>query len=69
MTQSVARPSHLGALWAGNLFRCFTVGNCFLRSLLEDFCAKDISAARNRQRKRVLVAETVPPVSSYTAIE
>ena len=31
MTRGVVRPAYLGALWAGNLYRCFTVGNCFLR--------------------------------------
>ena len=33
------------------------------------FRAKDISTARNRQRKESFGAETVPLVSSYTAIE
>ena len=66
MTRSVARPSNLGALEAGNLYRGFTVGNCFLRSLLETFRAKDISTAQNRRRKNSFGAETVPLVSSYT---
>ena len=28
---------NLGALWAGNLYRGFTVGKCFLRSLRRQY--------------------------------
>ena len=69
MTRSVARPSNLGALWAGNPNRGFTVGNCFLRLLLEDFLAKDVYTARNRWRIECFCAETIPLVRSYTVIE
>ena len=48
MTQSVARPSYFGAQLTGSLHHSLTVGNGFLR-LLEEFCAKNISAALNNQ--------------------
>ena len=47
MTQSVARPSYLGAQLAGSLHHSLTVGNGFLR-LLEEFCAENISALNNQ---------------------
>ena len=59
----------MGALWAGNLYRGFTVGNRFLRSLLEDFRAKDMSAARNRWSKESFGAETIRRIAHTWAIE
>ena len=56
----------MGALWAGNLYRDFTVGNDYFVHYLRNFRAKEMSAARNRWRKESYGAETVPQVSSYT---
>ena len=66
MTRSVARPSNVGVLWEGNLYRGFTVATDFLVHYLRIFRAKDISTARSRRRKDSFGAETMPLVSSYT---
>ena len=57
----------MGALWAGNLYRGFTVvATDFFVHYLRICRAKDMSAARNRWRKESFGAETIPQVSSYT---
>ena len=62
MTQSVARPSNVGALWAGNLYQALMLATDFFVHYLRIFRAKDMSAARNRRRKESFGAETIPQV-------
>ena len=69
MTQSVVRPSNLGALWAGNLSETLLIGTAFFVLYSKIFLAKDVSTARNGWRKESFCAETILLVSSYTAIE
>ena len=60
MTLSVVKPSHLGALSAGNLYRGFTVGHCFFSDYLKMSSAKDVTTAPNKQTDESLLAETIP---------
>ena len=69
MTRSVAKPLNLGALWAGIFTEALLLETAFFVHYLKIFRAKDVSTARNRRRKESFCAETIPLVSSYTAIE
>ena len=60
MTRSVV---YLGALLAGNLYRGFTVGRFFF-DCMKMSSAKDVPLETDGA-ERVLVAETIPLVSSY----
>ena len=56
----------MGALWAGNLYRGFTVGNCILVHYLKIFRAKDVSTDRE---KRVVVQNLHRWLARTRAIE
>ena len=66
MTQSVARPSNLGALWAEIFTEALVLATAFFVYYLKFFRAKHVSTARNRWRKENFSAESIPLVSSCT---
>ena len=60
----------MGALWAGYLYRGFTVGNRFLRSLLEDFFVlKTCLLLETDGERRVLVQKLCRKLARTRAIE
>ena len=69
MTRSVARPSRLGAYEREIFTEALLLATAFFVHCLKIFCAKDVSPLETDREKRVSVAETISPVSSYTVIE
>ena len=66
MTRSVARPARCGR----EIFNeALLLETAFFVHYLKIFRAKDVSTTRNRWRKESCSTETIPLVSSYTAIE
>ena len=61
MTRSIARPSYLGALYRWKVFTENLLLATALKILLKTYPLLETDGA-----KRVLVAETIPLVSSYT---
>ena len=59
----------MGTLWAGNLYRGFTVATDFFVHYLRNFRAKDMSAARNRWSKESFGAVTICRLARTRAIE
>ena len=62
MTRSVASPSHLGVLWVRNLYRGFTLESTARRF----FVLKTYPPLETDGDKRILVADSIPLVSSYS---
>ena len=56
----------MAALWVGNLTEALLLATDFFVHCLRNFHAKDMSAARNRWRKEIFGAETIPQVTSHT---
>ena len=69
MTQSVARPSNVEHCKREIFTEAILLATDFFVNYLRNFCAKDMSAARNRWSKESFDAETIRRLARTQAIE